>query len=80
MQLPLCRACRPTRLLFARAFIILIYIIFSFILISANGNGESEDTDKATFTFTPKPKPLPGVEDEAPAESGDHAQASEGDE
>ena len=43
-------------------------------------DGESEDTDKATFTFTPKPKPLPGVEDEAPAESGDHAQASEGDE
>ncbi|EEI26056.1 ATP-dependent Clp protease ATP-binding subunit [Corynebacterium glucuronolyticum] len=43
-------------------------------------DGESEDTDKATFTFTPKPKPLLGVEDEAPAESGDHAQASEGDE
>ena len=43
-------------------------------------DGESEDTDKATFTFTPKPKPLPGVEDEDPAESGDHAQASEGDE
>jgi len=41
-------------------------------------DGESEGTDKATFTFTPKPKPLPGVEDEAPAESGDHAQASEG--
>lgn len=43
-------------------------------------DGESEDTDKATFTFTPKPKPLLGVEDEAPAESGEHAQASEGDE
>ena len=43
-------------------------------------DGESEDTDKATFTFTPKPKPLPGVEDEAPAESGGHAQASGGDE